>query len=90
VGFSNSTKTHTIANQYHYRFPTIHSELDAILNFQRPNKYLHYCTMLNVRFLKNGKLSLSKPCRGCQELLRTFGISSVVYSTNEGKFEWLT
>ena len=86
VGYNFVNKTHTIAKKVGYKWPTIHSELSAILNFSGKEVSNYY--MINFRFDKMGNLSMSKPCKGCQKLLRYYNISKVIYSTGCGFKGW--
>lgn len=88
VGFC-SDKTHPLTLRFNYRWPTHHSELSAILNFQLPNKYLKDMTMVNIRFMKSNAVGLSKPCSACQSLLSSFGITSIYYTNGKGGFDQL-
>ena len=84
VGWNMSYKTHPLAARYNYKYSAIHSELNAILNFQLPYSTLCKYTILNIRLAKNGTIANSKPCIPCQNLLNDYGLNSVIYSTNEG------
>jgi hypothetical protein len=86
VGYNYITKTHPIAFKLGYKWPTQHSELSAILNFSGKEISDYY--MINFRFDKMGNLALSKPCKGCQRLLRYYNIGKVVYSTGCGFKIW--
>lgn len=85
-GYNRSYDTHPIAYKYGYLFSGIHSELDCILSFNHAPRELHRCTMVNLRFLADGTLSMSKPCKKCQELLRNFNIDKIVYTNRLGEF----
>lgn len=86
VGQNNIYKTHTLAHTIGYKWPTIHSELAAIVAYQdaRKSNDMSDLTMVNFRFLKNGDLSVSCPCRYCKKLLKTFNIPMVIYSHDQG------
>lgn len=86
-GYNKSFTTHPVAKRYGYRFAAIHSELDCILSFNGPPRELAYYTLVNLRFLANGKLGLAKPCKICQQLLSNFGIKNIIYSNMYGDFE---
>lgn len=85
-GYNRSYDTHPIAHKYGYRFDCIHSELDCILSFNHPVRELHKCVLVNLRFLRNGTLAMSKPCQCCQKMIVGFGIKSVIYTNNAGEF----
>lgn len=85
-GYNKSYTTHPIANKYGYRFASIHSELDCILSFNGPPRDLAQYTLVNIRFLKNGSVGLSKPCPICQLLLSNFGITHILYTNKSGLF----
>jgi len=83
-GYNKSFVTHPLARRYGYRFSAVHSELDCILSFNGPPRELSRYTMINIRFMADGSLGLSKPCPICQSLLKSFGITDVLYSTKDG------
>lgn len=85
VGWNNKGKTHTIAYKLNYKYPTIHSELACILNYNK-NPSKHY--MVNIRIGKSGNVLLSKPCKNCRRLLKHYNISKVIYSTDFGFSNW--
>jgi len=87
IGWSKAFKSHPMGQNYGPRFNSIHSELDAILNFEYPPFMLHNVTMVNLRFAMDGKMSMSKPCINCQKMIKDFGITEVYYTNREGNFE---
>lgn len=89
VGWSKSFKSHPMGQKYGTRFNSIHSELDAILNFEYPPFLLSDTTLVNFRFASNGDISMSKPCDKCQKLISDFRIKEVYYTNREGNFERL-
>jgi hypothetical protein len=88
MGFAQAFKTNPMANKYGHRFNAIHSELHAILRFPFPPRELRNCTMVNIRFLRDGSLSISRPCGPCQRLLADFEMGEVWYTNRAGKFEF--
>ena len=81
VGWNDTWKTTPLAKRYGYRFNCTHSELAAIRNFPKPNRFLTECRMVNIRIRKDGSLGMAKPCPICQSLLKDFGIKEVWYSS---------
>jgi len=94
VGQNNPRKTHprnllrpyldrdgnNISNQV-----GVHSELRCILNMG-----LDDCggySFFNVRIDNNGKIGNSRPCAGCQHLLRSVGFKRVFFTNNAGQFQ---
>jgi deoxycytidylate deaminase len=59
----------------------MHAELDAILQINRAA--LHNSTVYVAGVSKGKNLIKSKPCPSCQQMLREFGIHSVVWHTPE-------
>lgn len=84
VGYNLSFKTHPLAKLYHHRFCSIHSELKCINNCLP--KYIHRCTLINVRIMKDGSLGMAKPCPKCEQLIRDFGIKDICYTNRNGIF----
>ena len=94
IGQNNPRKTHprnllrpyldreggNISNQV-----GVHSELSCIL------KMGHDCcggiSFFNVRVDKNGLIRNSRPCHGCQHLLRSVRFRRVFFTNNAGQFE---
>ena len=92
IGINNS-KTHPENLKYKYYSKTgddirdmvgIHSELSAILKYGEED--CSDCVFVNIRIDKNGNLTMSKPCAGCQDLLKQIGYKKVFYSNEKGEF----
>lgn len=85
----NKRRTHPeISNHpYHEGHVGIHAELDCILKVDKED--LSSYKMLVLRVDKKGKLSMSKPCPGCQSLLKQFNVSETWYSNKNGEIEKL-
>jgi len=61
------------------------SELSAILKLKRlTNIDTRKCTLINLRYDRNDKIALAKPCSSCQSLLRYHNFKQVIWSTNNG------
>jgi deoxycytidylate deaminase len=61
------------------------SELNAILKLKRlTNIDTRKCTLINLRYDRNDKIALAKPCSSCQSLLRYHNFKQVIWSTNNG------
>lgn len=54
----------------------LHAELQAILKCK--DKQIH--TLYVARALKDGTISLAKPCKACAQMLKSFGVQKVVYT----------
>lgn len=96
VGINNINKTHTKNLKYNYigrenkdirQEVGIHSELSAALKMGEEDLRKH--NLINVRINKNGKIDMSKPCRGCQDLIRQLNFNKVFYTNKHGQFEQL-
>lgn len=85
----NKAKTHPRIpkHPYHEGHVGIHAELDCILKVDKED-FSDY-KMLVLRVGKNGKLMMSKPCPGCQSVLKQFSLSDVWYSNHKGEIEKL-
>lgn len=81
----NKICTHPLSNN---RFKMLHSELAALITLDIPLPQINGKNywLVNVRVLRNGKFSMSKPCKSCQMLIQEVGFSKVIYSDWEGKF----
>jgi hypothetical protein len=71
------------SNQKH-----ICSEFNAISKLKRlTNIDTKKCILVNLRYDRNKKLALAKPCMSCKSLLSYFQFKSIIYSNNCGKYE---
>jgi deoxycytidylate deaminase len=81
---SNSNKTHP---KFPRRYRTghmgycLHAEM-SVIRFARPGDEL-----IVIRWEKDGRRSMSKPCEHCQRFLRRAGVSKVTYSDWNGDFK---
>lgn len=79
---TNSTKTHPRFRRVYSNGEEgscLHAEME-VLRFSEPGD-----TLLVVRFLKDGTLSMAKPCKYCQEFIIESGIKQVTYSDWDGE-----
>ena len=83
IGF-NKDRTHPINSKFDYRSIDggIHAELDLCLKMRQDD--LSKYSMVVIRHDNNMNLTLSRPCIGCQSVLKQFGITDVYYSTKDG------
>lgn len=83
----NCLKTHPKILWYkypEYRHGAIHAELRACLNGRRSIYDKH--SLVVIRVDNNGKLNLSKPCLGCQDVIQHFRFREVWYTDQKGEF----
>lgn len=92
IGINNYNKTHPKTLKHPYRnkcgdryLAGVHSELNAILKLK--HRDYNELEVLNLRLDKNNKISLSKPCHGCQHLLKQLNFKAIYYSNKIGKIE---
>lgn len=85
----NKSKTHPKIPQhpYHDGYVGIHAELDCVLKIDKED--LSDYKMLVLRIGRDEKLAMSKPCPGCQSVLRQFNLSNVWFSNQKGEVEKL-
>lgn len=86
-GINYPWKSHPLGAINDARFGAQHSELNAIIKSKWKINELNCLTLVNLRFLRNGKLAMAKPCIPCQKLIIAFGINEVWYSNPDGIFE---
>jgi hypothetical protein len=87
----NKKKTHTRSNRYPYvgnGWNDIYAELDASIRYGKTDCTGHIMVVIRIR--SNGKLGLSKPCPGCEFLVKQLNFRKVYYSTENQDFEELT
>lgn len=77
-GFNHQHKSHPIMNEVDGD-KMIHAELDAIIKVRHLD--LSQCVMVVFRTKKDGSLGMSRPCPACQQILKSFGIKKVMYTT---------
>lgn len=87
VGFNQKHKTHPWAVKYGHKFGRVHSELNALLHFPFAINHLKDFTLVNLRILKDGKLSVSKPCIACQYMLSVLKPKRIYYTNVYGMLE---
>lgn len=80
----NQLKTHPKSPD---KWKMIHAEFSAIYNI--PQDLLKGSTAYVYREFKTGKTALAKPCKDCENLLRTNGIKTVYFTTTLG-YSYLT
>lgn len=57
-----------------------HAEFSALLNAGRKDVY----AILVQRFNRNGEMLLAKPCVICQNIIKSWGVKKVMYTTPTG------
>lgn len=89
---TNSSKTHPLNLLHPYtnrnmeiisQFVGTHSEMKAVLKLGPEN--CRGLSLLNVRIDRNGRVSQSRPCRGCMSMIKNLGLSEVLYTDHEGQ-----
>jgi deoxycytidylate deaminase len=83
----NSKKTHTLQKRFarhDHLTPWLHAEVHS-LTLSRPWE-VEGSDIYVVRALKNGDYGNSKPCSGCHEALKFFGIKRMFYF-EDGSFK---
>ena len=81
-GVNSYTRTHPL--QKHFAIVAalpeekmfLHAELQAVLRSR--DKEIH--TIYVARVLKDDTISLAKPCKACEQMLKSFGVQKVVYT----------
>lgn len=95
IGF-NRDKTHPKNLLYDYRNRRgelmsnqigIHSEMDAVIKLGATD--CSGLVIVNTRINRNNCLDLSKPCRGCVDMIRRLNFKKIYYNDNYGMFREL-
>lgn len=63
IGEEQRAKTHPLARDFGYKYPTIHSELDAYIKVPKDKR--DDLILVNTRVSPTGKLGMSRPCPYC-------------------------
>lgn len=82
---TNSCKSHPKTLKYDYenhQLVGIHAELSVCMKSGKEN--LSGFKMIVLRIDRNGRLANSKPCCGCQSVIKQFNIGEVWYSDKNG------
>jgi len=83
---NNLKKTHPYLAKF-TEYPYLHAESHVVLSYGVDN-----CKGLDIyvtRTLKDGTLTMAKPCKVCMRILQDVGIRNVFYTNWKGKVECL-
>lgn len=87
----NSNKTCPLQKKYNrYRYKSCntpdktHAELMALKKIRWLDIDFSQVEVYTYRELKNGNLSLSRPCKSCMAFIRQLGIKRICYTTSDG------
>lgn len=80
IGFGfNQVKSHPKSP---HPFKSIHAEFDAILNSKLED--FTNCAIYIYRETPGGKIANSKPCKHCEQMLKSLNIDNIYYSDSTG------
>ena len=92
----NSTKTSPLQkslNKFrHYELDcgvahhTLHAEVSCLTKARDLDIDWDRASLFICRIKKDGSRGLSRPCLGCQALIRSMGIKNIYYTTNENSW----
>ncbi len=88
-GWNEENKSHPLAQRFGYFNGAIHSELMAVVKFNKFANDISDCTLVNIRIDRHNQIRNSRPCLRCQNLLIGFNITDVVYTNGNGIFQYL-
>lgn len=84
----NSYKTHPQIKFFGYKdYQKLHAELAVCIRFGRED--CRKFSLAVLRIDRNGKLNQSKPCSGCQHLIKQLNFKRVFYTNDKGEWEKL-
>lgn len=66
-----------------YRYPHFHAEAAAI--FAAGDRSIG-SDLFVARVRRDNTLAMAKPCKGCQKLIKQYGIRNVYYSVEDGTY----
>lgn len=82
----NSYKTHPIAKKFHDnpQKQCLHAEMDACIKalYNLSEDDIKKATIYVLRSKKNFTPGLAKPCKACENFIKSLGIIKVAYSLN--------
>lgn len=90
TGFNNMNKSHPITVKHGGERDFMrgtHAEIHCCVGV--PANDLYRAEMYVVRLLANGRRALAKPCRICQNYLRSVGVQGVWYSLDETNISYM-
>jgi hypothetical protein len=76
-------KTHPLAMKYGYKYPTIHSELDAFRQLHKADLRDGSLVLVNTRISSTGVLGMARPCRYCMGWVQEI-FDEIWYTNQEG------
>lgn len=84
---TNDFRTHTLNKTNNYRSDYIHAEIAAIVKVDRSIFYNDTpINMYSLRFGKDGRLLMAKPCDLCEAILERYtNIKNIFYSNEKGQ-----
>lgn len=84
----NTSKTHPKVQDYGYPdFCKVHAELSACIKFGKEDCRRYSIAVLRID--RNGKFNQSKPCAGCQSVIRQLGFRRTFFTNDLGEWEEL-
>lgn len=89
-GYNSDTRTHPMQKTYNqYRFngdypAKIHAETACLLPLINSHVDLSKATLYISRKHKDGSLAVSRPCKSCMALIKSCGIKTIHYTTEDG------
>lgn len=90
TGF-NKKKTHPLLEELEADCYSQHAEFDAILKFlqtQDPSQITD-AILFVARLTRTDRVSFSRPCEACQEVIEKFGLKRVYFTNYHGDMEEL-
>lgn len=85
IGFNNYFKTHPKIKEYGYHpHSKLHAELAACLRLGLTD--CRGLTIVNIRISREMKITNSKFCNGCSNLIKSLNFSEAYHTDNSGNF----
>lgn len=83
----NKNKTHPLNLRHPYHDGTVglHAEMDVCIKSGLED--LSNFDLVVIRIDREGKITNSKPCSGCQSVIKQFGIRETWFSNSDGMME---
>jgi hypothetical protein len=93
IGQNNPEKTHTKALVLAKRFrtdlqyPYFHAETDLISRLWGKHYIDSSLKMVIIRLNKHGRLRCSKPCKRCEQIINSLGLTKIWWSNDDGSYQ---
>lgn len=84
-GVNDYTKFHPKSKKFGFTVKALHSEVAALIDYKGEKSALKNYILINIRINKFFEISISKPCKCCQDVIDQIGFKKVFFSNKQGE-----